>query len=147
MVLGLGFGLGVYLLPVLIAPKGPDQALVDAAMEQATYRTAFKRDLPGSDALHWADGKVSVGPDQVAFEGRMAPGPDYKVYLVPEYVDTIADFERVKATSVRIGEVKSFGNFLVDVPDGVDVEQFTTVVVWCETFSKFISAGQYRTGS
>ncbi|MEG2805303.1 DM13 domain-containing protein [Stenotrophomonas sp.] len=145
LALGLGFGLGVYLLPILVAPDDPAQAQVDAAMDAAPYHATFKRDLKGSDPLHWGEGTVSVSPTQVAFDGKLAPGPDYKVYLVKEYVETIADFERVKADAVRVGEVKSFNRFLVDVPAGVDVQDYTTVLVWCERFSKFISAAQYRT--
>jgi len=30
------------------------------------------------------------------------------------------------------------------MPPAVDPAQFNTVVVWCETFGQFISAGQYR---
>ncbi|MDH1194698.1 hypothetical protein N5C25_13375 [Stenotrophomonas sp. GD03958] len=60
LTLGLGFGLGVYFLPILIAPDDPPAAQVQAAMKDATYRTTFRRDLKGSDAVHWAEGKVSV---------------------------------------------------------------------------------------
>lgn len=31
-----------------------------------------------------------------------------------------------------------------DVPPAVDIEAYTTVVVWCETFSEFITAAKYR---
>jgi len=75
----------------------------------------------------------------------MGPGPDYKVYLVRDFVDNKADFLKIKAQARRIGEVKTFNRFLVDVPDDVNVDDYTTVVVWCERFSQFISAGQYRT--
>lgn len=145
LTLGLGFGLGVYFLPILIAPDDPPVEEVQAAMADAPYRTTFHRDLKGSDAVHWAEGKVSVSARQVAFSGKMGPGPDYKVYLVHEFVDNKADFLKIKANAQRIGEVKTFNRFLVDVPANVDVNEFTTVVVWCERFSKFISAGQYRT--
>ena len=60
LTLGLGFGLGVYLLPILIAPDDPPVAQVQAAMKDAPYRTTFRRDLKGSDAVHWAEGNVSV---------------------------------------------------------------------------------------
>lgn len=46
--------------------------------------------------------------------------------------------------SQRIGEIKTFNGFIVDVPAGVDVNAYTTVVVWCEAFSQFISAAKYR---
>ena len=114
-------------------------------MKDATYRTTFRRDLKGSDAVHWAEGKVSVSATQVAFDGKMGPGPDYKVYLVRDFVDNKADFLKIKAQAQRIGEVKTFNRFLVEVPANVDVDDYTTVVVWCERFSQFISAGQYRT--
>ena len=145
VVLGVGFGLGVYFLPILTAPDDPPVQQVQAAMEQARYHANLHRDQKGSDALHWADGALSVSATQVAFTGKIAPGPDYKVYLTHEFVDTKAGFERIKADAVRIGEVKTFNRFLVEVPPGVDVEEFTTVVVWCERFAQFISAGQYRT--
>ena len=145
LTLGLGFGLGVYLLPILIAPDDPPAGQVQAAMADAPYHATFRRDLKGSDAVHWAEGKLGVSARQVAFDGRMGPGPDYKVYLVRDFVDNKADFLKIKDSARRIGEVKTFNRFLVDVPPGVDVDDYTTVVVWCERFSQFISAGQYRT--
>ncbi|MEC7592509.1 MAG: DM13 domain-containing protein [Pseudomonadota bacterium] len=39
-----------------------------------------------------------------------------------------------------IGDVKSFDGFVLDVPAGVDIAAFTTVVVRCEAFSEFITA-------
>ncbi len=142
--LGLGFGLGVYFLPILIAPDDPPAEQVQAAMADARYHTRFQRDLKGSDALHWAEGEVSVSPTQIAFNGKMAPGPGYKVYLAPTFVDTRDDFLKIKEASVRLGDVKTFSRFLADVPPGVNVDDYTTVVVWCERFQKFISAGRYR---
>jgi hypothetical protein len=32
----------------------------------------------------------------------------------------------------------------VPVPDGVDPRRYTTVIVWCESFSQFITAEKYR---
>lgn len=45
---------------------------------------------------------------------------------------------------VRIGDVKTFKNFVVPVPDAVDPARYNTVIVWCETFSKFITAAKYK---
>ena len=50
----------------------------------------------------------------------------------------------MKGNSVRLGDVKTFDNFIIAVPQSVDVARYDTVVVWCGTFSKFISAAQYR---
>jgi hypothetical protein len=39
--------------------------------------------------------------------------------------------------------VRTFENFIVPVPVSVDVTNYSTVVIWCESFSQFITAAQY----
>ncbi|MDP3246499.1 MAG: DM13 domain-containing protein [Polaromonas sp.] len=143
-VLLAGFVLGIYLLPILTAPAAPSAAQVQAAASPASFKGSFRRDLAGSDLLHWGEGEVSVGRHAIALMGRVAPGPDYKLYLVPEFVENEAQFLRIKSRSQRVGDIKTFENFIVPVPEDVDVAQYTTVLVWCETFSEFISAAKYR---
>ncbi len=144
LALALGFGAGMYALPILIAPEGPGSAELAAQAQAATWRAEFRRDLKDSDALHWGEGTVSVGARSIALQGRLAPGPDYKLYLSPEFVETEADFERLKAGMVRVADIKTFDNFVVAVPEGVDPAQYTSVIVWCERFSQFITAAKYR---
>jgi rhodanese-related sulfurtransferase len=48
----------------------------------------------------------------------------------------------VKERSVRLGDVKTFENFIVSVPESVDVSRYSTVVVWCESFSQSITAAK-----
>ena len=145
--IALGFALGIYFLPILIAPPAPTASDVSAVAKEQVFSGTFRRDLKGSDALHWGEGTVSVGPRAIALAGKLAPGPDYKLYLSPEYVDTKADFLRAKPSMVRVGDVKTFENFVVKVPEGVDPARYQAVVVWCETFSMFITAARYRGGS
>lgn len=142
--LAVGFALGIYLLPILTAPDAPTAAEVTDIAGQATFSGAFRRDLKDSDALHWGEGTVSVGPRAIALAGRLAPGPDYKLYLSPEFVETEADFARLKPAMVRVGDVKTFENFVVAVPEGIDPARYSTVIVWCEAFSQFITAAKYR---
>nr|WP_137918333.1 DM13 domain-containing protein [Hydrogenophaga sp. 2FB] len=139
-----GFAAGIYLLPILIAPTAPDATEVGALAAKAPFSGQFRRDLKGSDALHWGEGTVSVGPSAVALMGRLAPGPDYKLYLAPSFVQDEAEFHRIKAASLRVGDVKTFDNFIVALPPGANPADYNTVVVWCETFREFISAAQYR---
>jgi len=143
-VAGVGFAAGIYLLPILTAPPAPSAAEVNAMAGDAQYTGRFRRDLKDSDLLHWGEGTVIVGRNAVALEGRIAPGPDYKLYLSPEFVETEADFARVKPRMVRVGDVKTFENFIVQVPASVDPGAYNTVVVWCESFGQFITAAQYR---
>ena len=140
----IGFALGVYFLPILIAPPGPSSAEVKSAAGTAEYTGEFRKDLKGSDVLHWGEGTVAVGRRSIALAGRVSPGPDYKLYLASQFVDTKDDFLKIKPASARVGDIKTFENFIVPVPEAIDVSRYNTVVVWCETFSMFISAAKYR---
>jgi hypothetical protein len=140
----IGFGVGIYALPILTAPSAPSTAELAAAAAAAQYKGRFRRELKDSDALHWGEGEVTVGARAVTHRGRLAPGPDYKLYLSPRFVETEAEFMATRAAMVRLGDVKSFDGFIVAVPEGVDVAAYDTVIVWCESFGQFISAAQYR---
>ena len=142
--LAAGFGLGVYFLPILTAPAAPTVADVAAAAGKSEWKGEFRRNLKDSDLLHWGEGTVSVSRSEIALMGRVAPGPDYKLYLSPEFVETEADFKRLKPKMARVGEVKTFENFIVPLPAGVDPAAYNTVIVWCESFSQFITAARYR---
>ncbi|MGE0766404.1 MAG: DM13 domain-containing protein [Hyphomicrobiaceae bacterium] len=140
----IGFMAGVYTLPILTAPKGPEAASLQATARAAVFKGRFDRNLKGSDFLHWGEGEVSVARDKIGHDGRLAPGPDYKLYLTTDFVDDKSGFLKIKGQARLIGDVKTFNGFLLPVPDGVDVGKYTTVVVWCESFSAFISAAKYR---
>ena len=139
-----GFAAGIYTLPILTAPPAPSESDVSAMSSQALFTGEFRKDLEGSDALHWGEGTVSVGPQTIALQGKLAPGPDYKLYLSPEFVETEADFNRLKASMVRVGDVKTFNNFIVEIPPGVNPAEFNSVIVWCESFGEFITSASYQ---
>lgn len=141
---GIGFALGVYLLPILTAPPSPDAATLEAMSQNAVYTAELAQDLPGHDFLHWGKGTISITETQIVHEGELAPGPDYMVYLVTEFVDHEDAFLPLKDQSLRIGPVKTFEGFALDMPSDVNLENYTTVLIWCEAFSEFIAAAQYR---
>jgi hypothetical protein len=144
LALAAGFALGVYFLPILIAPKAPSAQEIMAKAGPAMFTGEFRRELKDSDFLHWGEGKVAIGKEAIALTGRLAPGPDYKLYLSPEFVETEADFNRLKPKMARVGDVKTFENFVVAVPASIDPAAYTAVIVWCETFGQFITAAKYR---
>lgn len=140
----LGFAAGVYLLPILTQPDAPSEQQIGQVAASALYTGHFRRDLAGSDALHYGSGTFYVGDKAISFDGVIAPGPDYRLYLSPVFVDTEADFKAHKDRMLQVGEVRTFNDFLVQLPAGVKPENFNTVVVWCESFNMFITAGQYQ---
>ncbi len=140
--IAIGFGLGVYFLPILTAPPPPDSAKLEEMAASALYNAELTRDLRGSDFAHWGEGTISVSASEVTHQGKLAPGPDYKLYLTQGLVDHEDTFDRAKA--VQVGHIKSFGGFIVDVPEGIDVEAYDSILVWCEAFSEFITAAKYK---
>ena len=73
----IGFGLGVYFLPIIIAEKGFSEAeltaLSAAADSQKVWRGTFTRDLPASDAFHWGEGRIHLTKDRVWLGGAVSP--------------------------------------------------------------------------
>jgi hypothetical protein len=132
------------LLPIIIAPEAPSAGAVSALADKAEYTAEFRRDLKGSDGLHWGEGQLFVGRDSISFMGTLAPGPDYMLYLSPTFVETEAEFNRQKSKMVVVGSVKTFDNFLIDMPPEIDPSDYTTAIVWCESFGQFITSAKYQ---
>ncbi|MFY8328396.1 DM13 domain-containing protein [Pseudoalteromonas sp. ZZD1] len=139
-----GFAGGMYALPLLTAPPAPSQLELATHAQRALFSGEFKRDLPGSDALHYGIGQVRLTNTTISFDGELSPGPDYQLYLADRFVDNEADFLAYKGTFTRVASVKTFDGFLVNVPQGINIANFNTVVVWCESFDEFISAAKYQ---
>lgn len=140
----IGFAAGIYALPILTAPPAPSEKLISDMSVEAVYQTEFAKELKGSDFLHQAQGPVTIGKDFITFMGSMSPGPDFKLYLSPQFVETEVDFLRLKNKMIQVGDVKTFDNFVVPVKAGIEIDNFNTVIVWCESFEQFITAAKYR---
>jgi hypothetical protein len=55
-----GFALGIYALPILMAPDAPSSAEVAGLQSKSAYSGEFRRDLADSDILHWGEGTVGI---------------------------------------------------------------------------------------
>lgn len=139
-----GFVGGIYALPILIAPPAPAAAEMRQVEKDRVFVAQFARDRQDSDALHWGEGEVSIAPDAISFTGELAPGPDYRLYLSPEFVESEARFNALKSSMVDVGDVRTFDGFIVPLASDVDPAQYSAVIVWCESFGQFITSGSYR---
>lgn len=144
VVFAVGFGVGVYTLPILTAAPSVEEVVLVQAANEAEYQGEFRRGLRGNDFAHWGEGMISVSSSQISHQGQLAPGPDYRLYLVDQFVEHEDEFLPIKANAVQLADIRSFNGFIVDVPADVDVSQYNTVVIWCEAFSQFITAAQYK---
>ncbi|EGA68824.1 phenylalanyl-tRNA synthetase beta subunit [Vibrio sinaloensis DSM 21326] len=141
---GVGFALGIYALPILTQPASPSMQAVESVTNQALFTGAFQRDRQDSDFLHWGEGSLSISDSHIAFVGELAPGPDYKLYLSPKFIETEADFNANKAAMVQIGDVKTFDRFSLSIPEQIDIANYNTAIVWCETFGEFITSARFK---
>lgn len=142
--LGIGFAAGIFTLPLLTAPPAPSASEVRQGDDAALFTGQFVRDLEDSDFLHYGEGVVMIHADRVAFEGTLAPGPDYQLYFSRDWVETEAEFLRLKDQMQAAGSVRTFDNFLVPLPRAIDPRDYSTVIVWCESFDQFITAARYQ---
>ena len=140
----LGLGLGIYLLPILTAPKSVNIDKIIKLEKNALYKTVFVRDLKGSDPFHWGEADVSISKNEIIVNGSIAPGPDYKLYLTKEFAVQEEEFLSIKDNSRYVAEVKTFKNFVITVPEDIDINDYNTIVIWCESFSEFITAAKYK---
>ena len=140
----VGFALGVYFLPILTEEKGLDSTALAQLEASAERSGTFTRDLPGSDAFHWGEGTVRASATRIWLEGRLSPGPDYRLYLTPSLATDEDSFLKIKDQSAQVGEIKAFSNFSLDVQPGIDVGSYRAVLVWCEAFGEFITAAELR---
>ncbi|WP_047043099.1 DM13 domain-containing protein [Vibrio mexicanus] len=140
----LGVALGIYILPILTQPVAPSLSSVQSMSNNAVFSGTFQRDRQDSDFLHWGEGAVSISEDTIGFIGELAPGPDYRLYLSPSFVETEVKFNEFKDQMIQVGSVKTFDRFTLSVPESIDVNNFNTVIIWCETFSQFITSARYQ---
>lgn len=141
-ILGTGFGvaLGFFLFPFVFPPPPAFEQLTDAERTPLVATGTFIHANP-SDPIHYGKGKVSVYQRTVFLEPdfEVGPGPAYHVYLVPKAA--IRDEAAVKdAMFIDLGGLRAFkGSQRYPIPDGVDLKNYPSVVIWCERFSVLIS--------
>ena len=100
-ILAIGFALGIYLLPIITAPKSVDINEIEKLSSNVIYQTEFKKGQRGNDFLHWGEGKVMITNSEIIFKGKIAPGPDYKIYLTKKYVEHEDEFLPIKTISLE----------------------------------------------
>ena len=83
-----------------------------------------------------------MNANKIWFDGTISPGPPYHLYLAPAFVDDGVGFLAIKAESRRIGAVKTFENFVRDLPSAIDLDEYDAVAIWCEAFEQFITAAR-----
>lgn len=139
--LASGFAIGIFLYPyIFLADIVGTDKVVDAPARQVLAKGTFIHANP-SDPIHYGKGDATVYHDLVHLEANfeVGPGPKYHVYLVPE-ADVQASTDVAKTMFVDLGRLRAFkGSQNYEVPAGVDVGKYPSLVIWCEQFGVLIS--------
>lgn len=144
----VGFAIGIITFPYIFPPPELDEMVTDRLESDVIARALFTHANP-SDPVHFGEGHARVYSDLLHLEAdfRVGPGPKYHVYLVPEA--EITPDTRVQETMfVDLGQLKAFsGSQNYPIPAGLDLNNFKSVVIWCEQFNVLISPASLTVSS
>lgn len=135
-----------FLFPPPVVNEAAPQASASAAPAVAKGEFRFDENAPGRDPIHWANGTGAVFHTDQGVVLRLddnfesGPGPNYWIYLNTRPVGIEEDFN-ADAGRVKIAALKSFtGGQNYTLPAHIDISQFHTVTIWCETFGVYIGS-------
>jgi hypothetical protein len=152
-VLGLagGVALGIFVYPYIFLADIVATEKVDkpaAGVERKLLaRGTFVHANP-SDPIHYGKGRVTVYEGLLHLEPdfEVGPGPKFHVYLVPEK-EVVSSTNVARTMYVDLGRLKAFkGSQNYEVPAGVDIAKYGSVVIWCEQFGVLISPAKLGAG-
>jgi hypothetical protein len=137
----LGIGLGFFLFPFVFPPPPAAERLSESERAQTIVASGTFIHANTADPVHWGRGKVAVYERAVFLEQdfEVGPGPKFHVYLVPKAtVRRSADLEA--EMFVDLGRLRAFkGSQRYEIPAGVNLANFQSVIIWCEQFSVLIT--------
>ena len=142
---GLRVAIGFFLFPFVFPPPPAVETLSETDRSQPVASGTFIHADP-SDPIHWGRGRVGVYQRAVFLESdfEVGPGPAYHVYLVPKAnIRSEEDMEGVMY--IDLGGLRAFkGSQRYPIPDGLDLSNYRSVVIWCERFSVLISPADLK---
>jgi hypothetical protein len=147
-VLGTGFGvaLGFFIFPYVFPPPTATEQLADAEHSKLVASGSFIHVNP-SDPVHYGKGRVSVHEHTVFLEPdfEVGPGPAFHAYLVPKAsIRSTSELKDVMV--VDLGGLRAFkGSQQYAIPAGVNLKDYSTVMIWCERFGVLISPADLTT--
>jgi len=136
---GLGVALGFFLFPYVFPPPPAAETLSAAEQTDIAARGTFIHADP-SDPIHRGEGDVTVYEGTIFLEPnfKLGPGPKYHVYLVPKKIRSSADV--IGWAFIDLSRLRSFeGSQKYPIPEGVDLAQYPSTVIWCKRSDVLIS--------
>ena len=119
---------------VLLSAAGPSAE--DVARSGTFTRQDYK--IAGSWSIIEQDGKWHV---RLSDDFKTKSAPDLKIFLSPADLDTLTG-KTATRNSVLVAPLRSSkGGQSYELPDGVDVTRYRSIVIHCEQYSKLWGGG------
>lgn len=126
------------LLPVVVNETVEESVAAGARRERGGELAGIDHRATGKAALY----RLPDGDDVLRLEDLdMQNGPDLFVYLVPRAGQRSPD------DGANLGRLKgNLGNHTYALPDGLDVERYEGVLIWCRAFATAFAAAPLHAG-
>ena len=137
---GLGVAAGIFVFPYLFPPPPVNEVVTNKTEGDIVARGEFIHANP-ADPVHFGRGELTLYSDvlHLGANFEVGPGPKFHVYLVPEAQIT-PDTPVQDTMFVDLGRLKAFsGSQNYQIPEGLNLDGFKSVVIWCEQFDVLIS--------
>jgi hypothetical protein len=139
-----GAALGIFVYPYIfladiVATEKVDKPATGVE-RKLLARGTFVHANP-SDPIHYGKGRVTIYDGLLHLEPdfEVGPGPKFHVYLVPEK-EVVSSTNVARTMFVDLGRLKAFkGSQNYEIPAGIDIAKYGSVVIWCEQFGVLIS--------
>lgn len=148
-VCGTAFGVavGFFAFPYVFPPPEAAETISAEERSEQVATGTFIHANP-SDPIHYGSGAVTVFEKHVFLgaDFEVGPGPAFHVFLVPKAeIRSTADVEGTMY--VDLGRLKAFkGSQKYEIPAGVNLAAFPSVVIWCKQFGVLISPADLNFG-
>ena len=134
----------------LASPLWIDIEVSETANAAETANLLGTGTFAGADAIHQGSGNAEVfqgtdGKRIVRFtDFEVTNGPDLKVWLVANPNVTEAS-DVTGSEYVALGPLKgNIGDQNYDIPAGIDLDKYQSVVVWCEQFGVLFASAALK---
>ncbi len=141
--LGAVFGAAFWYLA---SPLWIDQVVSETLVQSSESEVISTGTFMGVDGLHQATGQASLvrqpdGRVELQFaDFNVSNGPDLKVWLIshadPQGAGDVKASEQLQLSSLK----GNIGNQVYTLPEGTDVSNFHSVVIYCQQFSFMFAA-------
>ncbi len=135
-----GFIVGIFVFPYLFPPPEVNEPLAERPASRIIARARFIHANP-ADPIHYGRGTANIYADLLRLEAdfEVGPGPKFHVYLVG-VAEVTPQTEVETMMFVDLGRLKAFsGSQNYPIPRGITLDNYRSVVIWCEQFNVLIS--------